>query len=190
MTTVTRTFVVLVEDLPGVLNRVASLFRRRRFNIVSLNVGHTHEEGVSRMTIVVEADADMAKRIAANLYKIANVLRVDDISETAVVSRNIALIKVSVGVSERPKVLQVCEVFRARVVDIAREALVIEITGTQDKIDGLVSVLSEYGIAEMVQSGAVAMTRGAERVSHAELDGDEELEGTLTPELRAKIAAA
>ncbi len=179
-----RTFVVLVEDLPGVLNRVASLFRRRCFNIVSLNVGRTHEEGVSRMTIVVEADADKAKRVEANLYKIANVLRVDDISEAAAVARNIALIKVGVGAPERPKVLQVCEVFRARVIDIAREALVVEITGTQDKIDGLVSVLAEYGIVEMVQSGTVAMTRGAERVSHQELV-DEDVVKRL-----AKIAAA
>lgn len=180
----TRTFVVLVEDLPGVLNRVASLFRRRCFNIVSLNVGHTHEAGVSRMTIVVEADADRGKRIEANLYKIANVLRVDDISETPAICRNIALVKVRVGAVERPKVLQVCEVFRARVVDIAPEALVVEITGTQDKINGLIAVLSEYGIEEMVQSGAVAMTRGAERVSHSELEGE------ISEEFRRKIVAA
>ncbi len=161
----TRTFIVYVEDLPGVLNRVASLFRRRGYNIVSLNVGRTHEPGVSRMTIVVEADDDMARRIEANLYKLVNVLRVDDITHEPSVMRDLALIKVRAGADERPKVLQVCEVFRARVVDVAADSLTVEITGTQDKIDGLVAVLRDYGISEMVQSGAIAMTRGAERAA-------------------------
>lgn len=157
-----RTFVVHVEDLPGVLNRVASLFRRRGYNIVSLNVGRTHEEGVSRMTIVVEADDDMGRRIEANLYKLVNVLRVDDITHKASVMRDLALVKVNVGAEDRPKVLQVCEVFRARVLDVASDSLTVEITGTADKIAGLVAVLREYGIAEMVQTGSVAMTRGCE----------------------------
>ena len=161
MTQSLRTFVVHVEDLPGVLNRVASLFRRRTYNIVSLNVGRTHAPGVSRMTIVVEADDDMARRIEANLYKLVNVLRVDDISHQPSVMRDLALVKVWAGAEERPKVLQVCEVFRARVVDVASDSLIVEITGTQDKIDGLVAVLREYGIAEMVQTGSVAMTRGS-----------------------------
>lgn len=157
-----RTFVVYVEDLPGVLNRVASLFRRRGYNIVSLNVGRTHETGVSRMTIVVDADDDTARRIAANLYKLVNVLRVDDITHVPAVMRDLALVKVWARADERPKVLQVCEVFRARVVDVSHDSLTVEITGTEDKIDGLVAVLREYGIAEMVRTGAVAMTRGGE----------------------------
>ncbi len=159
-----RTFVVYVEDLPGVLNRVASLFRRRSYNIFSLNVGRTHEVGVSRMTLVCEADDDQARRIEANLYKLVNVLRVDDITHRQSVLRDLALIKVWAGPEERARVLQTCEVFRARVVDMCNEAVIVEVTGTQEKIDGMVTVLREQGIAEMVQTGTVAMTRGAEGV--------------------------
>jgi len=155
-----RTFVAYVEDKPGVLNRIASLFRRRVYNIVSLNVGRTHEPGVSRMTFVVEANDDVARRIEANLYKLVNVISVEDISRKASVSRDLALIKVNVGPEKRAEVLQLCEVFRARAVDVGPATLIVEITGTQDKIDGLVAILSPFGIAEMVQSGTVAMTRG------------------------------
>jgi acetolactate synthase-1/3 small subunit len=155
-----RTFVVLVEDLPGVLNRVASLFRRRNFNIVSLTVGRTHEPGISRMTVVVEADDRTGKLIEANLYKLVNVLAVEDITHRASVVRDLALIRVRASSEQRAQILQICEVFRARVVDVATDSLVVEITGAQDKIDGLCSVLAPFGITEMVQTGAVAMTRG------------------------------
>ena len=157
-----HTIVSYVEDRPGVLNRVASLFRRRAYNIVSLNVGRTHEPGVSRMTIVVDADDDTSRRIKANLYKLVNVLRVDDITHKPNVARDLALIKVQFGPEQRTEVLQLCEVFRARVVDVSRDSLIAEITGTQDKIDGLVNVLRPFGITEMVQTGVVAMTRGTE----------------------------
>ncbi|MFO7179384.1 MAG: acetolactate synthase small subunit [Pseudomonadota bacterium] len=155
-----RTFVAYVEDRPGVLNRIASLFRRRGYNIVSLNVGRTHEAGISRMTFRVEADEDTARRIEANLYKLVNVLSVEDITDKPSVSRDLALIKVSVGPDKRAEVLQLCEVFRARAVDVGPRDLIVEITGTQDKIDGLVAILEPFGIAEMVQTGTVAMTRG------------------------------
>ncbi len=155
-----RTFVVHVEDRPGVLNRVASLFRRRNYNIVSLCVGRTHESGVSRMTVVLEADDDTARRIEANLYKLVNVLSVADLTEKAALTRDLALVKVHADADRRPEILQMCEVFRARVVDIGPESLIVEITGTRDKIDGLVSVLTPYGILEMVQTGAIAMARG------------------------------
>jgi acetolactate synthase-1/3 small subunit len=155
-----RTFVAYVEDKPGVLNRIASLLRRRVYNIVSLNVGRTQEPGVSRMTFVVEADDDKARRIEANLYKLVNVISIEDISRKPSVSRDLALIKVNVGPEKRAEVLQLCEVFRARAVDIGPETLIVEITGTQDKIDGLVAILAPFGIAEMVQTGTVAMTRG------------------------------
>lgn len=157
-----RTFVVYVEDLPGVLNRVASLFRRRTYNIQSLCVGPTHEAGVSRMTIVVEADDDVGRRIEANLYKLVNVLRVDDITHKQVITRGLALIKVWATPEQRGKVLEICQVFRARVVDICADAVIVEATGTGDKIDGLVSVLQELGVVEMAQTGRVAMTRGIE----------------------------
>jgi acetolactate synthase-1/3 small subunit len=157
-----RTFIVHVEDLPGVLNRVTSLFRRRNYNIESLTVGRTAQTGVSRMTIVMEADDDAARRIEANLYKLVNVLRVDDTTPKATVTRELALIKLRADAASRPQVMQICEVFRARVVDVGPDALVCEITGTADKIDGLVSVLAPFGILEMVRTGSVAMVRSAE----------------------------
>jgi acetolactate synthase-1/3 small subunit len=156
-----RTFVAYVEDQPGVLNRIASLFRRRNFNIVSLNVGRTHTPGVSRMTVVVEADDDKARRIEANLYKLVNVLSVEDITKAPNIVRDLALIKVHAPPEKRSEVLQLCQVFRARAVDVGPDTLVVEITGTQDKIVGLLTILEPFGVLEMVQSGTVAMTRGS-----------------------------
>jgi acetolactate synthase-1/3 small subunit len=157
-----RTIIVHVEDVPGVLNRVTSLIRRRGYNIASLTVGRTHDPGVSRMTMVVDADPDAARRIEANLYKLVNVLLVDDTTERATCTRELALVKVRADAASRPAVMQVCEVFRARVIDVGPEALICEITGAADKIDGLVDVLRPFGIVEMVRTGAVAMVRSAE----------------------------
>lgn len=167
-----RTFIAYVEDRPGVLNRIASLFRRRNYNIVSLNVGRTHQAGISRMTFQVEADSDMARRIEANLYKMVNVLSVEDITNAKSVVRDLALIKVRVGPERRAEVLQILEVFRAHAVDLGTETLTVEITGKQEKIEGLVAALRPFGIVEMVQTGTVAMTRGdqgaAARVAHSQ----------------------
>ena len=160
---VKRTFAVFVEDKPGVLNRVASLFRRRSYNIDSLNVGATHEPGVSRMTIVCEADTDKARRIEANLYKMVNVLWVDDITHKQTIERTLALIKVNCNRDQRDEILRICEVFRARAIDMSPDRITIEITGPRDKVEGLVSVLKPFGILELVQTGAVAMTRGVEK---------------------------
>ena len=156
-----HTFVAYVEDQPGVLNRISSLFRRRNFNIISLNVGRAHVAGVSRMTFVVEADEGRARRIEANLYKLVNVLSVEDITDKPNVVRDLALIKVNAPPERRGEIFQLCQVFRARPVDVGPDTLVVEITGTQDKIQGLVTVLEPFGILELVQSGTVAMTRGA-----------------------------
>ena len=153
-------FTVYVEDLPGVLNRVASLFRRRNFNIISLAVGHSETSGVSRMTIVVQTDAGGAERIAAHLYKLINVIRVEDITERPAVIRDLALIKVSADRDHRPPLMQLAEVFGARVVDVAPESIVIEMAGSEAKIDGLLEVLRPYGVLEMVRTGRVAMSRG------------------------------
>jgi acetolactate synthase-1/3 small subunit len=112
------------------------------------------------MTFVVEADDDKARRIEANLYKLVNVLSVEDITDRASIARDLALIKVSVDADRRGEVLQLCEVFRARAVDVGPTTLVVEVSGTQDKIMGLVNILQPFGILEMVQSGTVAMTRG------------------------------
>jgi acetolactate synthase-1/3 small subunit len=160
---VERTFVTYVEDKPGVLNRVASLFRRRNFNIESLTVGHTEQPGVSRMTIVTKVDEYTARRVEANLYKLVNVLRVEEVTQIPSVIRDLALIKVQADAEARTQILQICDVFRARVVDVAQDALIIEITGTEEKIDGLVQVLTSFGIIELVRTGRVAMTRGAQR---------------------------
>lgn len=127
----TRTFVVLVEDKPGVLDRVASLFRRRGYNIESLAVGHTDKPGVSHITVAMNADDRIARLVEANLYKLVNVLEVQDVSNLPSVTRDLALIKVRAGHDRRAEVLQVAEVFRARVVDVSPEALIFEITGTE-----------------------------------------------------------
>lgn len=160
MASTQHTFIAYVEDQPGVLNRISSLFRRRVYNIVSLNVGRTHQQGVSRMTFVVEADDDQARRIEANLYKLVNVLSVEDITYKTNVTRDLALIKVRVGPDKRAEVLQLCEVFRARAVDVHPDTLIVEIAGTEDKIEGLVAILEPFGILEMVRTGTVSMTRG------------------------------
>lgn len=157
-----HTFVVYVEDKPGVLNRVASLFRRRAFNIESLTVGPTDRPGISRMTIAMQADEVVARIVEANLYKLVNVLRVEDVTHTPSVMRDLALIKVKADSSVRTQVLQMCEVFRARAVDVTPEALIVEITGTEEKIESLCEVLRPFGILEMVRTGRVAMTRGSE----------------------------
>jgi acetolactate synthase-1/3 small subunit len=155
------TLVVYVEDRPGVLNRVASLCRRRGFNIESLTVGHTERPGISRMTIVVDADEYGAKRLEANLYKLIEVEKVQDITAKPSVWRDLAMIKVGASGEARAHVMQLVDVFRARVVDVCPESLVVEATGTEDKIDGLLEVLRPYGVLEMVRTGRVAMARGS-----------------------------
>ena len=156
-----HTFVVYVENKPGVLSRVVSLLRRRAFNIDSLTVGRTEKPDVSRMTIVVDADDDQARRIVANVYKLVNVLLVDDITGEPAILRDLALIKVGATHEARSHVLELASVFRARVVDVATDSLTMEITGTEDKIDGLLDVLRPYGLLEVVRTGLVAMRRGA-----------------------------
>jgi acetolactate synthase-1/3 small subunit len=146
-----------------VLNRVASLFRRRNFNIISLAVGHSETPGVSRMTVVVQTDAGGAQRIEAHLYKLIHVIRVEDITDRPAVIRDLALIKVSADREHRPSLMQLAEVFGARVVDVSPESIVIEMAGSEAKIDGLLDVLRPYGVLEMVRTGRVAMARGADK---------------------------
>ena len=158
-----HTFAVYVDNKPGVLNRVASLFRRRAFNIESLTVGHTDIEGVSRMTVVVDTDGNGARRLEAHLSKLVPVRRVEDITAAASIARDLALIKVAATGDARTQVMQLVDVYRARIVDVGPESLIIETTGTEDKIDSLVEVLRPYGVIEMVRTGRVAMARGAAR---------------------------
>lgn len=155
-----RVFIAYVEDQPGVLNRITSLLRRRNYNIVSLNVGRTHEPGVSRMTVAVEAAAEESDRIAANLYKLVNVLSVEDITDAPSIARDLALIKVQVDATRRAELLQLCETFRGRAVDVTPDSVVIELSGEQPKIDGLLRMLESFEVLEMVQTGTISMTRG------------------------------
>jgi acetolactate synthase-1/3 small subunit len=155
-----HSFVVYVEDRPGVLNRISSLFRRRAFNIESLTVGHTERPGVSRMTIVSAINQGAAHRVEANIYKLVNVLSVEDVTAASKVSRSLALIKVEAREETRHRLMEIVRVFRARVVDLAPHTLIMEITGADDKIDALVEVLRPFGILEMVRTGQVVMTRG------------------------------
>ncbi|WP_438482036.1 acetolactate synthase small subunit [Oleiharenicola lentus] len=160
-----HTLIAYVEDVPGVLNRIASLFRRRNFNIDSLTVGRTEQVGVSRLTVVVDATEAGARLVEANLYKLVNVLRVDDLTHKAALVRELGLVKVSVSPQTRSQVLQLVEVFRARVVDVDEESLTIEVTGTPEKIGKFEMVLRPYGLVEMVRTGSVAMARGHEKLS-------------------------
>ncbi|HVN53389.1 MAG TPA: acetolactate synthase small subunit [Anaerolineaceae bacterium] len=156
-----HTFVALVEDKPGVLNRVVSLFRRRTFNIESLTVGHTDHPGISRITIVVDSEQVAVERITPYLYKLINVLQVEDLTHVPMVNRDLAMVKVRATPDRRVAIMQLVDVFRARVVDVTNDSLIAEITGDEDKIDGFVDVLRPYGIIEMVRTGVVAMERGA-----------------------------
>lgn len=153
-------FVALIDDEPGVLNRVSSLFRRRAFNIHSLTVGPTSTPGSSRMTLVVETDALGARRAQAHLEKLVNVLQVENLTERASVVRDLALIRVAADATTRLQVFQLVQAFRASVVDVAEDSLAVEVTGSPAKIDALVEVLRPFGVLELGRTGVIAMARG------------------------------
>jgi acetolactate synthase-1/3 small subunit len=156
-----QTLIALVEDKPGVLNRVASLFRRRNFNIESLAVGHSETPGVSRMTIVTDEEELLRRSvIRANLLKLINVIDVQDVTDDPCVIRETALVKVKADATQRGQVMDVVEIYRARIADVAGNSLIVEVSGKSDKIDSLVDVLSPFGILEIMRTGKIAMTRG------------------------------
>jgi acetolactate synthase I/III small subunit len=155
-----HTLVALVEDKPGVLNRVASLFRRRAFNIESLTVGRTSEPGISRMTVVIDSDQVSAERVTAYLYKLVNVLQVEDLGETPSVARDLALVKVAVAGHDRATLLRIVDETRAHVVDSGEQTMTLEITGEPLHVDTVIARLEPIGILEMVRTGQVAMRRG------------------------------
>jgi acetolactate synthase-1/3 small subunit len=151
-----------VEDKPGVLNRVASLFRRRNFNIESLAVGHSEVPGVSRMTIVTDEVEHLRRAIVrSNVEKLVNVIAVDDVTDLPCVVRETALIKVTADTTKRREVMDFAEMYRARIVDVANETLIVEITGESSKIDALIEVLNPIGISEIMRTGKIAMRRGS-----------------------------
>jgi acetolactate synthase I/III small subunit len=165
MTVSTRTLSVLVEDKPGVLARVASLFSRRGFNIQSLAVGATEQKNLSRMTIVVAVEDLPLEQVSKQLHKLINVIKVVEQDPRNSVSRELALIKVRADASTRGEVIEAVNLFRAKVIDVSTESLVIETTGTLEKLEALLRVLEPYGIREIVQSGVVSMTRGPRSIS-------------------------
>ncbi|MDE2993232.1 MAG: acetolactate synthase small subunit [Chloroflexota bacterium] len=156
-----HTLVALVENQPGVLQRVANLFSRRGFNIESLAVGHTDTPERSRMTIVVNAADTQVDQVTKQLYKLINVLKVSDVTTDRTVDRELALIKVNASASTRAEIAQVVDIFRARIVDLARDSLTVEVTGESEKIDSIVGLLRPFGLKEMVRTGRISMTRGS-----------------------------
>ena len=155
-----HTLVVLVEDHPGVLNRVVSLLRRRSFNIDSITVGHSEQQGVSRMTLVVVAEDDEVEQVGKQLYKLMEVLKVTDVTDLNTVAHELALIKVAAKPQHRAEILLIAQIYEARVVDASPTSLLIEATGPEERIDALLTMLRAFGIRELVRTGAVAMVRG------------------------------
>jgi len=155
-----HTLVALVEDKPGVLNRVASLIRRRNFNIDSIAVGHSEIAGLSRMTIVVDGATTAVEQVRKQLDKLIEVVKVTDITEGHIVARELALIKVYATSATRSEIIQIVDIYRAKIVDVATNSLTIEATGDEEKIDSLYSLLRKFGIKELSRTGRIALTRG------------------------------
>lgn len=155
-----HTIAVTVENRPGVLTRVSTLIRRRGYNIDSLAVGATEDPSVSRMTIVVEGDDNIIEQVTKQLYKLIDVIKVIDLTKEQLVERELVLIKVKADHNVRPDIVQIVDIFRARIVDIGRTSLIVEATGDQRKIDALEDAFRPFGILELVRTGKVAMVRG------------------------------
>ena len=156
-----HTISALVEDRPGVLTRVSGLFRRRGFNISSLAVGHSEVAGLSRMTFVVQGDETVVEQVTKQLYKLIDVVRVSDISGERMVARELAFVKVKAPAQSRAEIIQIVDIFRANIIDVSPQTLIIEVTGDEEKIDSLMELLRPFGIREMMRTGRVAMARGA-----------------------------
>jgi acetolactate synthase-1/3 small subunit len=158
--TTQHTLVALVQDKPGVLNRVASIFRRRGFNIDSIAVGHSEVSNMSRMTIVVNGTSTTVEQARKQLAKAIDVVKVTDITDENMTSRELALIKVKANSTTRSEIMQIADVFRANIVDVSVESLTIEITGDEDKVESMMKLLQGFGIVEIARAGRVAMVRG------------------------------
>ncbi len=155
-----HTIVALVEDRPGVLNRISSKWRQRGFNIESLAVGHSEVPGLSRMTFTVDGTTTDIDQVTKQMYKIVEVVKVSDLTEHEMVHRELALVKVGAGPKNRSAIIEITDIFRARIVDVSPDSLLIEVTGTEDKIDAIFEMLKPYGIKELVRTGRIAMARG------------------------------
>ena len=155
-----HTLVALVENKPGVLNRMASLFRRRGFNIESIAVGVSELPHLSRVTVVVNGTTPMVEQVRKQLDKVVDVIKVSDITAESTVARELALIKVKATSANRSEIIEIVDIFRANIVDVAADSVTIEVTGDEDKIDSLFKLLRGFGIKEMNRTGRIAMTRG------------------------------
>ena len=161
-----HTLVVLVEDKPGVMNRIVSLFRQRGFNIDSIAVGHSETAGLSRITLVAQGDDRKIEQLVKQLYKILEVIKITDVTDENLIQRELALIKVTATDRNRSDIMRlVTDVYQARIVDATPDSLVIEVTGPPDKIDSLITMVRSYGIKEIARSGVIAMARGARVVA-------------------------
>ena len=160
-----HTLSILVQDQPGVLARISALFSRRAYNIESLAVGTTETEGVSRMTVVVNVDEHALEQITKQLNKLINVLKIVELDDTTAIARQLMLIKVKADDKTRGAVLELVELFRAKVVDVGTDAVTVEATGSVDKLEAFLEVLTPYGIKEIVQSGVVALARGGRSIA-------------------------
>ncbi len=160
MATTQHTIVALVEDKPGVLNRMASLFRRRGFNIESIVVGHSEVPHLSRVTIVVNGSTAMVEQVRKQLDKLVDVVKVSDISSEDLTVRELAMIKVRATSATRSEIIGIVDIFRANIIDVAADSLTIEITGDEDKVDSLLNLLRGFGIREIARTGRIAMVRG------------------------------
>ena len=161
MVTTKHTIVALVGDKPGVLTRMASLFRRRGFNIESIAVGHSEVPNLSRMTFVVSGSATIVEQVRKQISKIVNVVKVTDVTEDRTTVRELALIKVKATALRRSEIIEIADIFRANIVDVAADSLTIEITGDEDKIDSILNLLRGFGIREISRTGRIAMLRGS-----------------------------
>lgn len=159
-----HTLSVLVENRHGVLTRVAGMFSRRGYNIDSLTVGVTEDPTVSRMTIVVKGDDEVLEQVTKQLNKLIEVIRVIDLKSEETVERELAMIKVKSDVSNRSEIMQIADIFRARIIDVAPRSMIIEITGDETKIEAIEQLLRPFGIKEMVRTGKIALKRGAKSV--------------------------
>lgn len=164
-----HTITALVQDRPGVLNRISSMFRRRGFNIASLAVGHSEIPNLSRMTFVVEGDDSTVEKVTKNLHKLIDVVRVNEMSMVNTVMRELALIRVKADVQTRSEIMQIVGIFRANIIDVASDTLIIEVTGDEDKVDSLHNLLKPFGVLEVMRTGTIAMTRGMG--GHSESNG-------------------
>jgi acetolactate synthase-1/3 small subunit len=165
-----HTLVVLVEDQPGVLNRVVSLMRRRSFNIDSITVGHSEQPGLSRMTIIVSGEDNEVEQAGKQLYKLLEVVKVTDVPAEDAITRELVIVKVAAKGAQRAEIIQIAEIYSARILDATPNTLMIQATGSEDHVDSFLNMMRIFGIREMARSGKIAMSRGSASTRQGRID--------------------